>query len=75
VRTKKCPTCKKAKPVAEFGRNRQSLDGLHYYCKECAAARQREWSSAHADKVRTMRRVYVARMHKLNENRDPYASD
>jgi hypothetical protein len=72
ARVKTCPSCKITKPVMEFGRNRQSIDGLHYYCRVCAAARQREWAKDNPEKVKTMRRNYLQAMHAKNEGVDPY---
>lgn len=72
ARCKYCPDCRSSKPVVSFGRNRQSVDGLHYYCKACAASRQRGWAKANPDKVRTMRSNYLQRMYQRNEATDPY---
>jgi hypothetical protein len=72
MRTKRCPCCEAYKPVAQFGRNRQAVDGLHYYCKLCAAARQRAWALAHPETVRAMRRSYLKRMREQNAGVNPY---
>lgn len=32
---KRCAKCGKELPESEFYRNKKSLDGLQYYCKEC----------------------------------------
>ena len=72
TRRKVCPLCSHERPLAEFGRNRQSVDGLHYYCKECAAARQREWAKANPSKVKQMRTVYLERIRAVNAQRNPY---
>jgi formate dehydrogenase maturation protein FdhE len=72
MRRKYCPTCKGTHPLSHFGRNRQSADGLHYYCKACAAAKQRAWAAANPTKVRAMRAAYLERVHEQNANRDPY---
>jgi hypothetical protein len=72
IRKKLCSYCRVERPVAEFGRNRQSVDGLHYYCRECAAARQREWAKANPEKVRAMRADYLKRLHAVNAQRNPY---
>ncbi len=72
-RMKACPCCKKSKPLAEFGRNRAAVDGLHYYCKTCSAAKQRAWAAKNHEKVRSMRREYIKRMHEKNAVEDPYA--
>jgi hypothetical protein len=71
-RGKFCPDCGGTHPLSAFGRNRQSKDGLHYYCKKCAAKRQRLWATANPSKVRAMRSDYLTRMHNLNATRDPY---
>lgn len=73
MKAKHCSRCGKNLLLNAFGRNRQSLDGLHYYCKQCAAARQREWAKAHPEKVKAMRADYLRRMREQNEGRDPYA--
>jgi hypothetical protein len=73
MRTKYCPDCKQTKPITGFGRNRQSPDGLHYYCRECAAERQRRWTERHPDKVRIMRQTYLTKIRSRNDGRDPYA--
>ena len=72
MRSKHCPSCEETKPVAEFGRNRQSIDGLHYYCRACAAARQREWAKDNPEKVKEMRQRYLRAMHAKNEGVNPY---
>ena len=71
-RTKRCPACEQEHPLARFGRNRQAKDGLHYYCKDCAAARQRAWARANPAKVQAMRSSYLDRIREINDERDPY---
>lgn len=71
-RVKYCSHCKVEHPVSEFGRNRQSPDGLHYFCRMAAAARQRAWAKANPDKIRTARAAYISKLHALNARRDPY---
>lgn len=39
---KRCARCKELKPVEDFSRNKQSRDGLCYYCKVCDKERARE---------------------------------
>lgn len=72
VRPKRCSCCGDAKPLASFGRNRQAKDGLHYYCKDCAAKRQREWARANPEIVKRMRDDYLQRVYAQNAERDPY---
>jgi hypothetical protein len=73
ARSKYCPDCRGPKPVSAFGRNRQSPDGLHYYCKQCAASRQRTWAKANPEKVRAMRENYLRAIYERNASVDPYA--
>jgi len=74
MKAKTCSHCGETRPVSSFGRNRQALDGLHYYCKPCAAERQRQWAKAHPEKVREMRADYLRRIREQNQGRDPYAA-
>lgn len=39
---KRCPDCKKQKPLVDFPRNKNSKDGRHAYCKPCHNARGHE---------------------------------
>jgi hypothetical protein len=39
---KECPQCRRLLPSADFHRNRRRVDGLAYYCKQCAVARSEE---------------------------------
>jgi hypothetical protein len=71
-RSKCCSSCEQTLPVTAFGRNRQAKDGLHYYCKKCAAQRQRLWAKAHPDTVREMRSDYLTRIRASNDGRNPY---
>jgi transposase-like protein len=72
TRKKKCPDCKDPQPLRAFGRNRASKDGLHYYCKKCAAKRQKKWAKDNPDKVKSMRASYTKKVHDQNAERDPY---
>jgi len=33
--TKKCVKCKKVKSLDDFGKRKDTKDGIDYYCKEC----------------------------------------
>jgi hypothetical protein len=73
VRQKRCPICESDKNITEFGRNRQSVDGLHYYCRSCSSAKQRAWAKANTEKVAAARRKYLDRVRATNELRvSPY---
>jgi Recombination endonuclease VII len=39
---KRCPECGEEKPVGEFPRNRNTSDGLAFYCKPCHNQKGRE---------------------------------
>lgn len=36
MKTKKCNGCNQELPVKNFSKNKNSKDGLSYYCRECA---------------------------------------
>lgn len=72
---KKCACCQQKLALAAFGRNRRAKDGLHYYCKKCAALRQRDWATNNPETVRSMREAYIRKVHESNAERDPYAVD
>lgn len=48
---KGCSCCKKFKPPEEFHRDKNSLDGRAYYCKECANLKSRTWHSENTDNL------------------------
>jgi hypothetical protein len=50
--TKRCNLCVEMKPVAEFGINRASRDGLNNRCKSCVNARLREIRKTPKEKAR-----------------------
>ena len=73
MRQKKCATCRESKPLIAFGRNRQAVDGLHYYCKTCAALRQRAWASSNPGKIKDAKERYLTKVRAANEERgNPY---
>jgi len=34
--TKQCNKCKEEKPLSEFNKNRNKVDGLQSYCRDCS---------------------------------------
>jgi len=46
---KQCPNCGKKKPPEEFPRNKNTHDGLAFYCKPCHNAKVRESKERHND--------------------------
>ncbi len=75
TKTKYCPRCDDTLSVIAFGINRQSPDGLHYYCKECAAEKQRVWGKANPERLKRARQAYRQRLVTLNSQRNPYEDD
>jgi hypothetical protein len=41
--TKRCSTCEQYKPIDMFSKRSVAKDGLHYRCKECDSAHQKEY--------------------------------
>jgi hypothetical protein len=40
--TKRCARCQEVKPISDFYKGKQWIDGLHPYCKKCHLAHQKE---------------------------------
>jgi hypothetical protein len=56
-----CPRCKLYKSHDYFGSDRSKPEGLHTYCKTCAAERSREWADEHRERSRETRRNAAAK--------------
>jgi hypothetical protein len=70
---KTCSHCHQPKPLTSFGRNRQTVDGLNYYCKACAAFKQADWTAKNPDKAKASKEKYLNRMRATNTLRgDPH---
>lgn len=66
--TKQCKKCWKIKPLGEFYRNRRSLDGHEYQCKECRNKRHKQWRSDNPEKrKRTARKNELKRRYGISE--------
>lgn len=73
--TKQCSFCGGVKPKTEFGRNRQTLDGLNYYCKPCAALKHKQWVEQNPERDKAAKSKYKARLRATNILRgDPYGA-
>jgi hypothetical protein len=57
---KRCSKCASSKALEAFGKNRQSPDGLHYWCKQCCKASR--------DKRVTEQRAYLKRYRAANKD-------
>lgn len=66
---KTCSSCGGTKPVSEFGKNRQTPDGLMYYCRTCAAEKQREYRKNNPDAAMESKRKYLAKVRARNDAR------
>lgn len=72
----RCYTCGIEKPEHEMQINRSRASGYSGYCKVCSAAVSREWAHTHPEKVREMKRAYVARNRDtINAYRRQYVRD
>lgn len=75
MRTKICSCCDKPKPVDEFGKNRQTPDGLMYYCRACASAKQREFRKTNPDSTAASKARYLEKLRARNDARRAGAQD
>jgi len=63
ITIKKCGECGEAKPLADFSRDAQHCTGYRHYCKQCCAARAKEWRSAHPVAAALRRRQWREQNH------------
>lgn len=66
---KHCPACGEIKPVSEFGRNRQTPDGLMYYCRTCATRKQKEFREANPDSAKASKKKYLDKIRARNDEK------
>lgn len=59
VDLKNCADCKIQKPIAEFGKMKQTKDGLHSYCKECISSRGKEYRLRNREAVKERKKKYA----------------
>jgi hypothetical protein len=64
--TKRCSNCKVDKNLSEFSINRSTPGGYHYYCKICAALKNKEWRDNNPDKCKVSRKKYVEKVKREN---------
>jgi hypothetical protein len=48
---KRCPRCRKSKPVTDFASDSSRTDGRMQRCRACDAARARDYYAAHRESV------------------------
>jgi hypothetical protein len=63
---KTCSSCRESKPESEFGKNLQTPDGLMYYCKHCAASKQRSFRRENPDSAKASRKRYLDKVRDRN---------
>lgn len=64
---KTCSSCGRDKPISEFGKNRQTPDGLMYYCRTCAADKQRAYRVANPQAAMEAKRRYLDKLRAKND--------
>jgi hypothetical protein len=64
---KHCPSCDRTLPISEFGKNRQTPDGLMYYCRPCASAKQREYRLANPGAAAESKARYLEKLRSRND--------
>lgn len=66
---KACTICRQVKELSEFPKKKQKKDGHSPWCKECNAAKAREWARNNPEKAKET----AAKTYKKNkQNRDAY---
>lgn len=63
---KKCPSCKKIKPIREFFNDKSRKDGHAPRCKECHRKSVTKWQKNNAEKVETDRKKWRASHRELD---------
>lgn len=66
---KRCPRCEEVLPDTEFGSNRQTPDGRMYYCKKCAAEKQRKFRAANPESAKASKQKYLDKLRARNDER------
>ena len=73
---RKCNKCGLMKDESEFGKNKRTKDGLHYFCKECKHAIDKSWSDKHREQLneagRKWRKENPHKLAKQYDNRRNY---
>lgn len=88
---KYCKKCDNTKPKSDFGKNKNTKDGLQFYCKDCCKAttkRYREankekyyasakrWAKENPERVKkSKRKRYLARREEILEEKKKYYKD
>jgi hypothetical protein len=75
METKICPCCKQEKPISEFGKNKNTKDGLNCYCKICTNQKSINYYFTHLEQAKETRKKYREnnREERKRINREWYA--
>lgn len=60
---KTCTCCRELKDPEEFYPNTRVLDGLHYYCIDCAKAKAKTWRANNLEQARLITRKSLKKYH------------
>jgi hypothetical protein len=88
---KYCKKCDKIKPTTDFGKNKNTKDGLQFYCKSCCKATTKKyreankekyyasakrWAEENPERVKKLKRKrYLARQEEILEEKKKYYRD
>ena len=56
IKAKKCSECREIKPIGEFYKRKNTIDGLQYWCKECVNKNDKKRWKNNAEKTRERNR-------------------
>jgi len=66
LKIKVCACCGRARIVGDFYKNRNNLDGLDHYCKECRSEFNAEWSLKRRDRRYLIQWRYRNKRQEIN---------
>jgi 5-methylcytosine-specific restriction endonuclease McrA len=66
---KRCPKCDINKQLSEFGKHKQTKDGLKNYCRKCNNASAKAYQDSNREKVRKTNREYSRNNKDANKAR------
>lgn len=58
VKQKRCKKCEGWKDESEFGKDRSTVDGLYFYCKNCDSVSAQKYYQAHQDEIKANTKAY-----------------
>lgn len=67
MKIKTCSSCHQPKPASEYGKNRQTPDGLMYYCRICASEKQRDFRVSNPESTKKSKQKYLTKVRARND--------